>query len=176
MVSAPRNTKHSKWAWMVLLFLGWIGKGRLLKMSISYNAEMIKWSKERHSMKSSAVLPLTSHGTAHMWQVMGVMAWHLFGAQFTQSAEQIYSWRNNIRTKTKPKDRSVSLVTTWFREQTFPSIRQQWFLIVCIDLVSRSSLQWESNVLSFCASVSLIVKNRRSTIFCPYKSTLKKTL
>ena len=46
MVSVPRNTKHSKWAWMALLFLGWTGKGRLLKMRISCNAEMIEWSKE----------------------------------------------------------------------------------------------------------------------------------
>lgn len=34
---------------------------------------------------------------------------------------------------------------------------QQWFLLVCTDLVSRSSLQGESKVLSFCASVSLRV-------------------
>lgn len=46
MVSAPRNTKHSQWAWMALLFLSWMGKGRLLKMSISCNEEMIEWSKE----------------------------------------------------------------------------------------------------------------------------------
>jgi len=81
---------------MALVFLGWVGKGRLWKKNISCNAEVDEWCNEGLN-EVKCYFTIDFSGSSIAVHMPGracdqeLTALDLFGAQFTQSAGLIYS-------------------------------------------------------------------------------------